>query len=63
MRRERWVDFAWVMVLVPINLNLWAAVKACELPPGEFFVRFGIHVVVFAVLVGIPFALKRMLRV
>lgn len=63
MRRERWVDFAWVMVLVPITLNMWAAVRACELPPGPFFVRFGIHAVLFAVLVGIPFVLKRMLKV
>lgn len=63
MRHERWVDFAWVMVLVPITLNLWALVKACELPPPEFIIRFGIHLVAFAVLIAIPFGLKRLLKV
>jgi len=63
MRRERWIDFAWVMVLVPITLNLWAAVRACELPTPDFLLRFAIHLLIFAVLVSIPFVLKRILKV
>lgn len=63
MRRERWIDFAWVMVMVPITLNLWAAIRACELPPVDFILRFALHLVIFAVLVAIPFILKRLLKI
>jgi len=62
MQRQRWVDFAWVMVLVPITLNLWAAVRACELPPSDFVLRFGVHLIIFGILVGIPFLVQRLLK-